>query len=289
MGVQLRLAEEQGGVRLTSSQVSQEANLGQTVTFALRLERSSLDARDFELRVLNLPKEVSYSFVDLDSEARLSRISMGAGTSEVRLGLRLFLPERPTEAIAVDHALEFWPVALANADVNAFAADRHFQPEEVGALGAGAARFEVIPRGVGEISVSAPTLFSEIRGEQPLTARLTLRNSGSRRLENVRVQVEYPLNWEVDVVPAVIPALDVGREEPVDLTITPKRAVAVGDYEVRIKTESFAYNRPVQAEEKIYRVSVKSKARVLGTLGLLGGLLAVVLGVVVVGVKVTRR
>ena len=63
----------------------------------------------------------------------------------------------------------------------------------------------------------------------------------------------------------------------------------MGDYEVRIKTESYAYNRLVPSEDKIYRVSVKAKTNVWGTAGLVGGLLAIVIGIVIFGVKLTRR
>ena len=65
--------------------------------------------------------------------------------------------------------------------------------------------------------------------------------------------------------------------------------VGVGDYEVRIKTESFADNRRIQSEDKIYRVSVKAKTNIFGTSVLIGGLLLLVVGIVVFGVRLTKR
>jgi len=62
-----------------------------------------------------------------------------------------------------------------------------------------------------------------------------------------------------------------------------------GTYEVRIKSESYAYNRRVPSEDKIYRVSVKAGTNVWGTTALIGGLLLLVVGIVVLGLKLTRR
>ena len=56
-----------------------------------------------------------------------------------------------------------------------------------------------------------------------------------------------------------------------------------------MKTESYAYNRRVPSEDKIYRISVKAQANVWGTALLSGGLLILVLGLVIFGVKLTRR
>jgi len=87
----------------------------------------------------------------------------------------------------------------------------------------------------------------------------------------------------------MIPSLEINREASIKLRILPPGDVAVGDYEVRIKSESFAYNRRVQPEDKIYRVNVQAPANLWATAGLVGGLLAILLGIVVFGVKLTRR
>jgi len=73
------------------------------------------------------------------------------------------------------------------------------------------------------------------------------------------------------------------------LKIVPPPEVGVGDYEVRIKTESFADNRRIQSEDKIYRVSVKAKTNIFGTSVLIGSLLLLVVGIVVFGVRLTKR
>jgi len=83
--------------------------------------------------------------------------------------------------------------------------------------------------------------------------------------------------------------LEINREQAVKLRIIPPPDVPVGDYEVRLKTESYAYGRRVPSEDKIYRVSVKAQTNLWATLGLVGGLLGLVIGIVIFGIKLTRR
>ena len=73
------------------------------------------------------------------------------------------------------------------------------------------------------------------------------------------------------------------------MILSPPSDVPVGDYEVRLRTECSAYNRPVPTEDKVYRVSVKARPNLLGTLGLVGGLVLLVIAVVIFGIRLARR
>ncbi len=287
--IQLQQAETGNVVTITATQISQEADLGSQATYDLRLERSTVDVRRFQLKVLNLPRQISYSFLDPETQARLQQINFPAGVTEQRLGLRLFLPERADEDVRIDEPLAFWAVVMNDKQAARFSQDRHYTPEEIRRSRAGAVRLEIIPRGVGRIEVSAVSLYSEIQVGEAVETNLTIRNTGTRRLDNIRLTAEYPLNWQVELVPDIIPALEINREERVQLKILPPPDVPVGDYEVRIKTESYAYNRRVPSEDKIYRVSVKARTNVWGMAGLIGALLLLVIGIVVFGIKLTRR
>jgi alpha-galactosidase-like protein len=286
--VQLQHASGGNDIQISSSQFSQEADLGNQATYNITLERPTVDVRSFQLKVVNLPRQISYSFIDLQSQARLSQINFPAGVTRQSLGLRLFLPERADEQVEVDRPLEFWALALDRSEADNFIQERTFKDEELTNL-AGKARLVVNPRGVGKIEVLALSLFSEIETGQKVEPEITVRNSGTRRLDNVKLSAEYPLNWRIEVEPNIIQSLEINREEVIRLNILPPEDVGVGDYEVRIKTESFADNRRVQSEDKIYRVNVKAKASLATTGALIGGLLALVVGMVVFGVKLTRR
>lgn len=287
--VQLQHAAGSSEIQISSSQFSQEADLGGQATYNLMLERPSVDVRNFQLRVVNLPHQISYSFIDPQSQARLSQINFPAGVTRQSLGLRLFLPQRADDDLRVDQTLQFWALGLDEGTASRFTQERTYTPAELDSGRSGKVRLVLIPRGLGKIEVLAPSLFSEIEAGQNVEARITLRNTGTRQVDNLRLWTEYPLNWRVEIDPDNIGSLEINREEAVALRIVPSPEVGVGDYEVRIKTESFADNRRVQSEDKIYRVSVKGKTSLAGTGALIGVLLLVLCGIVVFSMKMARR
>lgn len=286
--VQLQYASGGNSIQISSSQFSQEADLGSQATYNLTLERPTVDVRSFQLKVLNLPKQISYSFIDLQSQARLSQINFPAGVTRQSLGLRLFLPERADERVQVDKPLEFLALAIDQAEAAKISDERYYEDREVDHI-PGKVKLVLNPRGVGKIEVLAMSLFSEVEVGRPVEAEMTVRNSGTRRLDNVKLSSEFPLNWRVEIHPDILPSLDINREQIVKLNIFPAADAGVGDYEVRFKTESFADNKRVQSEDKIYRVNLKSKTNLTVTAFLFAGLALLVVGVVVFSVKLTRR
>jgi hypothetical protein len=287
--VQLQQAETENAVAMSSMQASQEADLGSEVTFNLKLERSSVDVRRFELKTLNLPHQISCSFIDPASQAHLSQVNFPAGVTQQNLNLKLYLPERADEEVPMDKPLEFWALAMDDSQTKRFQQEKIYADSEIEQSRAGRIHLVILPRGVGKIEVSAASLFSEIQTGELVETNITLRDTGTRRLDNIKINTESPLNWRVEIFPDIVPVLDINRESIVKLRIIPPPDATVGDYEVRIKAESYSYNRQVPSEDKIYRISVKSKPNVWGTAGLIGGLLIVIVGIVIFGVKLTRR
>jgi hypothetical protein len=243
--------------------------------------------RQFQLKAVNLPHQISYSFIDPTTQARLSQVNFPAGVTQQTLGLRLYLPERADAQVSIDEAMEFW--ALVTDQAQAFQQERSYPLAEIEQSRAGRARLIVIPRGLGKIEASAASLYTEIQPGETAEGNITIRNTGTRLLENIKLTTEYPLNWRIEVLPDIVSALEINREAAVKLRILPPAEVQVGDYEIRIKTESYAYNRRVPSEDKIYRVSIKARTNIWGTAALVGGLLLLVIGILVFGVKLTRR
>jgi hypothetical protein len=287
--VQLEQAETATAVNLASNQISLEADLGSAAVFSLRLERSTVDQRTFQLKLVNLPHQISYSFLDPSTQARLSQISFSPGISQQQLELRLFLPERAGDSVPIDSPIQFWALVMSPDQSGRFDESRTYGATEIEDSRVGNIRLEVIPRGVGRIEVAANSLFSEIQVGQRVDASLTVRNTGTRRLDNIKLRAEYPLNWNVEINPDIIPALDINQEQAIHMILSPPSDVPVGDYEVRLRTECSAYNRPVPTEDKVYRVSVKARPNLLGTLGLVGGLVLLVIAVVIFGIRLARR
>ena len=67
---------------------------------------------------------------------------------------------------------------------------------------------------------------------------------------------------------------------------TPRRPSA---QEVKIKTEAMADNRLVETEDKTVRIQVKAKTQILWTAVLILLLIGLVLGIVIFGIKISRR
>ena len=118
---------------------------------------------------------------------------------------------------------------------------------------------------------------------------LTVFNNGTRRLDNIKVRADAPLNWLATVTPDLVAVLPPGKEEQVAVLITPPADVSVGDYEATLKTESFASNRKVDSEDKKIRIHMTSSTNILGTAALALLLIGLLVGVVVFGVRLSRR
>jgi NPCBM-associated, NEW3 domain of alpha-galactosidase len=285
--VELQQEATERPVAISALQFSQEADLGAQATYELRLQRPTVDSRSFKLAVFNLPREITSTFLDPRTGARISELSFPPGVTQQLLELRLFLPEQTSSAVAIDQALQFFTVARIGDE----ALDLESQTDLATLKNArvGYAELAIIPRGVGKIEVSAPTLFSELTAGETLRADLSLRNTGTRRLDTVRFILEAPPGWRVEMTPATLAGVELGETKMLKLLATPPDSVPAGDYEVRIRTESFAFNRPVPSEDKVYRITVKSRVHLVGIVLIVSILIAAIVGIVVAGVRLARR
>jgi len=282
-------------VTVNSAQFSQEADLESTATYDLSLEKFSGEANVFKLEAVNLPTQITYEFSDPTTSARLSQIKFSEGVTSLKLQLKLFLPKNPDERVILDKPLEFFVLALDNEQTDRL---RAFQTEAGGAaigtaaidsLKSGYVKLELIPRGVPKVEVQAVNLYHEIKVGDTISMDVTIRNTGTRKLNNVRVFCDLPLNWRVEITPDLIATLDQNKDQVVKIRFLPPDEVSVGDYEPKIRTESLADNRRVESEDKIVRIHISSKANVLGIGALVLLLVGLLVGIVVFGIKLTRR
>lgn len=280
-------------VTVNSAQFSQEADLESQATYDLSLEKFSGEANIFRLRVANLPQQITYEFVDPQTQARLSQIKFTEGVTSMQLSLRLYLPKNADEQVVIDKPLEFYTLALDNeqsARLDELLARKSIvSPEEIDDLKAGNVRLELIPRGVGIVEVQALNLYHEIKIDESVNMEVRIKNTGTRRLNNIRIYTDLPLNWRVEVNPDLISSLDQSKEEIVNIEFIPPSDVSVGDYEPRIRTECIADNRRVESEDKIVRVHVSARTNILGITILIVLLIGLLVGIVVFGIKLTRR
>ncbi len=285
----LQQAKGEQSLRIVCSQSSLEADLGAAATYQLRFVRASTDTASFRVKVLNLPRQIGASFLDAQTGARLNQVTFPAGVTEQPIALRVFLPKSVGGEVQPDAPLRFWVVAASDDQIERLAGGQSHAEEELRASRAGYVGLELIPRGVGAIELSTVSLFSELPVGETLSMALKVNNRGSRRVDNVRIVAEPPLGWRAVAEPALIPSLEPRQSHEVALHITPSLEAAVGEYEVRLRAESTAFDQQVPSQEKTYRIALKSRTGVLTTGIVLVLVLAGISGLVVAGIRLARR
>ncbi len=287
----LQKDESADRVLITSEQFSQEADLGTRATYQLTLELFSSMDNIYKLEVFNLPRQITYDFLEAQTNARLSQVKFSQDINTRKLSLAIYLPDRyDTTSFVIDEPLSFYAAAVPQAGLERFVnKEDSFTAEDLDRANVSYVRLELVPRGVGRIQVRATNFYQEIKPGEIVQMNLTVYNDGTRRLDNIRVRADVPLHWTSSVVPDLIPSLNPGKEEMVAVTITPPLDVNVGDYEATIKTESYASARKVESEDKRIRIHVAASVNILGTTLLIFLLVGVLTGVVVFGVRLSRK
>ena len=278
-------------IDIASTQFSQEADLGASASYDLSLERFSSSDDVFKLLVVNLPRQISYSFEDAETGARLSNLKFNQGTNLRKLSLKTFLPERDDEKVIIDRPIIFYALIVVGEGYEQFEEDpyRIYDEKELNKIQGGKIRLELIPRGIGKLEVRATNLYQEITVGEAIDMDITVKNYGTRRIDNIKVETDNPLNWVSDVEPKLIRSLDPEQEEKIKIIIIPPADVSVGAQEVKIKTEAYANNRRVETDDKTIRIQVNAKANIFGTIVLIVLLIGIIVGVIVFGIKISRR
>lgn len=258
-------------IDITSMQFSQETDLSSKASYDITLERFSTTDDVYRLEVKNLPRQISYDFTDGGS--KVTQIRFAQGVNVKTLSLQVYLPDRDDEQVVIDQPIKFQVEAV----------------NSINGESAGSEQLEIIPRGKGRIEVRANNLYHETTTGKEVAMDVTIRNGGSRRLDNIRITTEKPLGWETVIEPNVISSLDPEKEERIKITIIPPKDDGVGAQEVRIKTEAMADNRKVDTEDKTVRIQVNASTSVWGTLALILLLIAFIGGIVWFGMKLSKR
>jgi hypothetical protein len=280
-------------VTMNSAQFSQEADLESQATFDLSLEKFSGEANVFKLEVVNLPHQINFEFSDPQTQARLSQIKFTEGVTSMKLSLKLYLPKNADAQVVIDKPIEFYALTLdvdqATKLQDLMTKKPRIDTKDIDTMKAGSVRLVLVPRGVGRIEVQAVNLYHEVRVGENVNMEVRVKNAGTRKLNNIRVYSDLPLNWRSEIQPELIASLEQDKEVVVTIKFLPPADVAVGDYEPKIKTECSADNRNVESEDKIVRIHVASKTNVLGISLLVLLLVGLLVGIVVFGIKLTRR
>lgn len=278
-------------VIVQSQQFSQEVELGGSADFDLTLELFSGLGDTYKLEVVNLPDGINRYFTDASGQARLSQFKFTETANTRAAALRVFLPDRDTDTVRAGTAIPFYVLVIPRsrlADLGEIGA-RTWTREEIEALQVGYVRLELVPRGVGRLLVKAPQLYQAIPGDGRAEAVLTVRNDGTRPLDNIEIAVDPPLGWEYEVDPPLLERLAVAGEARFALNFVPPAEVTPGKYEFRVRTTSFSEKQPITGEDKTFTVEVLPETNWLGTALVTLLILGLVAGIVVFGVRLSRR
>ena len=278
-------------VMVQADQFSLEGELGKSATFDLRLELFSKDQNTFTLAAVNLPKQLTAVFKDQTSGSRLSQFRFTESTNTRRVALEVSLPDRPTDEVAMDQPIPFYVLVIPQHHAARFEKDedRIWTQQEIEQMQIGYARLELVPRGQGRLIVRVTQLYHSIGTSDRVTFPLEIVNEGTRRLDNVEVKVDLPLNWTRELQPAVLSGLEVSAEGRFALTLTPPADVAPGRYEIRLRTSGLSDNQPLNAEDKLVTVEIQAGSNVLMTAFIVIVILALVTGIVIFGMKLSKR
>jgi hypothetical protein len=279
-------------VSVVSSKFSQEADLGKTATYDLSLERFTAEDNVFKLWVANLPRQINYEFIDPKTNAKLTQIKFTEGVTTQDLLLKLYLSERADKDVQIDSPLEFY-VLVGNEeyDENLTLSNDGLEldPAVIQQMQVGWVQLELIPRGVGEIEVKTLNLYHEIDPGENVAMNIVVRNTGTRRLDNIVIDTDLPYDWRSSISPDIIEALNPDKEEEVRITFYPPEGLGMGDYEAKIKTNAMANNRPVETEDKRVRFHIRSETNTVGNVLLGLSIIGILLALVIFGVRLSRR
>ena len=291
MKIYLQKDESVNKVAVQSEQFSQEIELGKSAGFDLTLELYSGTSNTFSLLVANLPREINRYFNSPGSSVRLRQVKFTESAHTKSAALQVSLPDRPTADVVMDRPIPFFVVVM---DQNKLAEIPDFESkswtaEELDKLDVGYVRLELMPRGIGELAIRAPQLYYSIGKNEQVSMYMELENEGSHTLDNIEFGVDLPLNWSKEIEPALISSLGIARDARVNFKFTPPPDVSVGKYDIRIRTTAMSGTQPINSEDKSVTVEIKAGANVVGTVLIVLLIVGLVGGIVVFGIKLSKK
>ena len=278
-------------VNVSSLRFSQEGNLGSSITYDLTLDRLAETENTFQLRVINLLNRLNFEFQDPETKSRQSQVKFTQEQSKRNLSLIVYLPEE-LDASYLDSTLEFYVAVLDETEANELGGVNNrldLPADRIASIQGGVERFELIPKGVPEIEVFVPNAFQTIKIGEEVNMTATLKNIGTRDLVDIRMIVDVNTDWKYTVIPEVIGSLKRNEETEIQLTLRPPVDIGVGEYQAKLNAEVTVDNRKFEARDRSITVQVESKTQMSVTTLLFGALILLMIAIVIVTIRISRR
>ncbi|MFC1526170.1 NEW3 domain-containing protein [Candidatus Latescibacterota bacterium] len=279
---------------VNSVQFSQEGDLNTRVRFDLILERLAEDEKTFRLALVNLPREINPAFIDPSSNASLTQVKFSEEMTRQQLELELQIPEKLSRHY-VDRTIEFY-VFVTDAEgfkqigeLNRQNRDGPIPIEEINQIIGEKERFELIPRGQGALETIIANRYQEIKTGEEVVVRVDLLNTGTLEVEKAHLVLTPPLDWTYTTQPETIATILPGEKEPINITLVPPSGLGVSEYDVRVEAAGYEGSERIEAQEKDITIRVEERADVIRNALIIGAVIALVVGVAVGSIKVSRR
>jgi len=291
MKVFLEKDASENRVLVQSEQFSQEVELGKKATFDLTLELFSGLNNTFALEVVNLPGSINRFFKDPSGDVRLTQVKFTESSRTKEAAIEISLPDRPTNEVLMDVPIPFYVLVLPRDQLNDIPDLRTHQwtEKELNALDIGMVKLELLPRGKGKLLVRSRQLFHSIQSDNIVEMSIDIVNEGSRRLDNIELRADLPPDWDKEISPLSIPQLAIAGESRVNITIIPPENISPGKYEVRLQTSATSGGQPVLGLDKTVTIEIRPETNVFGTILLVLAIIGLVGGIVVYGIRLSRK
>jgi len=279
---------------INSVQFSQEGELNSSVRYDLILERLAEDEKTFRLAVVNLPAQIDFKFLDQATNASLTQVKFSEESTRQQLELEIEIPEKLNRAF-VDQTIEFYVFITDQegfkqiGDLNRKYGSKSKPLEAINTVKGNKERFELVPRGQGELETIIANRYQEVKIGEEVTVRVELLNPGTLEVEGVHLVLTPPLGWTYSATPDTIPKIEPADKEPINITLYPPDDLGVSEYDVRIEAVGFVGNEKIEAQEKDITVRVEARADIVTNALIIGFVIALVIGVAYGSIKASRR
>lgn len=273
-------------------QFSLEGQLGSDIGYGLSLEMLVTSEHNFTLCVTNMPPQINCFF--LEGGARITSIRFSEEVSKHNLILNVSIPQK-LDVSMIDKKIDFqaWIATSTQLDsINKL--KRQYiagtiPVQELDAIEAARVDLTLIPKGTGRLEILINNLFEEIKPQQAVHIKADLHNDGTLTLFNIAPEISPPLGWTAEVLPKLIEKLSPDDKQLIQIHLTPGEDVGVGEYEAQIEARGQSGSEVVEALEKRLKIRISAKTNITATLILVLGLVALISGIVFMGVKLSRR
>jgi len=273
-------------------QFSLEGQLGSDIGYGLSLEMLVTSEHNFTMCLTNMPPQINCFF--LEGGARITSIRFSEEVSKHNLILNVSIPQK-LDVSMIDKKIDFqvWIATSAQLDsINKL--KRKYMAgtipvQELDAIEAARVDLTMIPKGTGRLEILINNLFYEIKPQQDVRIKADLHNDGTLTLFNIAPEISPPLGWTAEVLPKLIEKLSPDDKQSIQIHLTPGEDVGVGEYEAQIEARGQSGSEVVEALEKRLKIRISAKTNITATLILVLGLVALISGIVFMGVKLSRR